>query len=170
MPTPIYVGDKLISLDTEPELNQRVLKKEKIDEEDIEGLLDQNLKDLRKILIDAIQESIPDDHLYYKQEGFLQADIDFMKEYLVKAINKIEDKDEKKLKKKYVAKELKKAAQEMYDEFNNQLVVQQLARSSQFGNKCPVYIEFTKEDSEFKDINENFARGKGSIIESITID
>lgn len=54
MPTPIYVGDKLISLDTEAELNQRVLKKEKIDEEDIEGLLDQNLKDLRKILIDAI--------------------------------------------------------------------------------------------------------------------
>lgn len=33
-----------------------------------------------------------------------------------------------------------------------------------------MYIEFTKEDSEFKDINENFARGKGSIIESITID
>lgn len=36
MPTPIYVGDKLISLDTESELNLRALKKEKIDEDDVE--------------------------------------------------------------------------------------------------------------------------------------
>lgn len=32
-----------------------------------------------------------------------------MKDYLVKAINAIEDKEEKKLKKKYLTKELKKA-------------------------------------------------------------
>lgn len=40
MPIPIYIGDKLLSLDSESELDKRALKQNKIDEEDIEGLLD----------------------------------------------------------------------------------------------------------------------------------
>ena len=71
MPIPVYVGDKMISLDSDSDLDLRILKQNKIDEEDIEKLEEQNLKDLRNILVDAIQVSIPEDHLYYKQEGFL---------------------------------------------------------------------------------------------------
>lgn len=33
-----------------------------------------------------------------------------------------------------------------------------------------MFIKFSSEESIFNEINENFARGKGSIIESITID
>ena len=64
---------------------------------------------------------------------------------------------------------MKKAGELLYDEYNGHLVVEQLARSSQFGNKCSILIEFDRKDSELNAINETYARGKGSVLSLVDI-
>ncbi len=90
--------------------------------------------------------------------------MDFMQKHFQDSFKEL-DKDERKEMNKYATKLMKVAKQELYEKFNNQLVVQQIIRSSNFGDKSVVRIEASEPEILFDEINSEFARGKGSTIE-----
>jgi hypothetical protein len=55
VPVPIYIGEKLVSLEDESESNKKLLKQYKIEKEMTATLESANLLELKKILIDSIQ-------------------------------------------------------------------------------------------------------------------